>query len=545
MAVAIVNQKRWRTGLAWGAVALVLVLLVANLLHDTLFHGRSVEGSSGSASGGAAASDSKAVALPTSVTLTEGKWKTAGIKTEPAQMVKLSAEVGVAGRIEANIDRQVEVRPRANGVVREVHALLGQKVKKGDVLVVLDSPDIGTARLNLHNRQRELLTVRTEAAWKNEIAVNVARLIPELRALIPATEPEKKDVEHEPTAGQGHMDEHHQAELEKKYAELVKKYADRPLGANRGTLLEAYANFEIAHHENEKTSGLYRQKIVGEHPAFLAKHTEEAVQARFEAALEQVRFDANQHKLIADQQVKNAEAAVIDAAQRLRILGVAEDIDELLAHPEKALSAAADQDVTGYTIVAPFDGTIITKNAVPSQKAEMNDILFTLADLSNVWVMANVPESEFASLHALRGGTVHVTATAYPDRSFEARLLSIGAMVDPTTRTVPILAETPNPDDMLKLGMFVRIVLGSATSEELLIVPTAAVVEIENQKGVFLPDGKGKDPHTYTFRPVKLGREAGDRQVIATGLSRGEPVVSSGAFFLKSELILQNETEED
>ena len=100
-------------------------------------------------------------------------------------------------------------------------------------------------------------------------------------------------------------------------------------------MLEAYANFEIAHHENEKTSGLYRQKIVGEHPAFLAKHTEEAVQAKFEAALEQVRFDANQQKLIADQQVKNAEAAVIDAAQRLRILGVTEDIDELLAHPRR------------------------------------------------------------------------------------------------------------------------------------------------------------------------------------------------------------------
>jgi RND family efflux transporter MFP subunit len=543
MAVAIVNQKRWKTGLVWGAAALVAVVLVANLLHDTLFHGRTIEGSTGARN--EAAPDAKAVALPTSVTLAEGKWKSAGIKTEPAQVMKLSAEVGVPGKIEANIDRQVEVRPRANGVVREVHALLGQKVKKGDVLVVLDSPDIGTARLNLHNRQRELLTVRTEAAWKSEVAANVARLIPELRALIPATEPAVKDAGHEPNAGQGHMDEHHQAELEKKYAELVKKYADRPLGANRGILLEAYANFEIAHHENEKTSGLYRQKIVGEHPAFLAKHTEEAVQAKFEAALEQVRFDANQQKLVAAQQVKNAEATVIDAAQRLRILGVTEDIDELLAHPEKALSAAADQDVTGYTIVAPFDGTIITKNAVPSQKAEMNDILFTLADLSIVWVMANVPESEFASLHALHGGTVHVTATAYPDRSFEARLLSIGAIVDPTTRTVPILAETPNPADMLKLGMFVRIMLGSATSEESLIVPTAAIVEIENQKGVFLPAGKGQDDHTYTFRPIKLGREAGDHQVVTSGLSKGEPVVSSGAFFLKSELILQNETEED
>jgi multidrug efflux pump subunit AcrA (membrane-fusion protein) len=535
MHVAILNQKPWKTGLAWGAVALVAALLLANLLHDVLFHGRTLEASS--TAGTPAAADSKP-GLPSTVTLPEGKWKTANIETEPAQVVKLAAEVDVAGRIEANIDRQVEVRPRATGVIRTVHAVRGQKMKKGDLLVVLDSPDIGTARLNLHNRQRELVTVRTEAAWKNEVAANVSRLIPELRALIPATVPETGP-------GLTHIDEHHEAELEKKYAELEKKYAERPLGTYRGTLLEAYANFQIAHHENEKTTGLYRQKIVGEHPQFLAKHTEEAVQAKFEAALEQVRFDANQQKLLADQQVKNAEATVIDAAKRLEILGVFENIEELLAHPETALSKTADEDVTNYTIVAPFDGTIITKDAVPSQKAETSDILFTLADLSTVWVMANVPESDFASLHALRGGTVHVAATAYPGRVFEAQLLSIGAVVEATTRTVPILAETANPDDMLKLGMFVRIVLASVRTEEVLTVPTGAVMEIENQKGVFLPAGEEKDGHTYRFRTVELGREAGSRQVIKSGLTRGEVVVSKGAFFLKSELILQNETEED
>jgi multidrug efflux pump subunit AcrA (membrane-fusion protein) len=529
------SQKRWKTGLAWGGAALLGVLVVAYLLHSGLFRGRSHEASA--ATGTAGAGETKP-ALPTTVTLPEGKWKTASIQTEPAQMVKLAAEVGVAGRIEANIDRQVEVRPRASGVVRTVHAVRGQKVKMGDTLVVLDSPDIGTARLNLHSRQRELVTARTEAAWKNEVAANVTRLIPELRELIPKTEPAT-------TEAGTHMDEHHEAELEKKYAELERKYADRPLGTYRGTLLEAYANFQIAHHENEKTTGLFRQKIVGEHPQFLAKHTEEAVQAKFEAALEQVRFDANLQKIIADQQVKNAEATVIDAAKRLEILGVTEDIPELLAHPEAALSKTADEDVTNYTIVAPFDGTIITKNAVLSQKAESTDILFTLADLNTVWVMANVPESDFASLHALRGGTVQVTATAYPGRVFEAKLLSIGAMVEPTTRTVPILAETINPDDMLKLGMFVRIAFTGAKSEDVLTVPTSAVVEIESQKGVFLPAGEGKDGHTYRFRQVVVAREAGDRLVVASGLTRGETVVSRGAFFLKSELILQNETEED
>jgi cobalt-zinc-cadmium efflux system membrane fusion protein len=517
MAMAVSNRKAWTTGLAWWGLALLAALVLATLSHDVIFHRRTAEatpeGSAAVAARGPATPESQAMA--TTVILPEGKFRVAGIKTGPAAVTRQATEVGVPGRIEANIDHQIEIRPRASGVVREVHVVLSQKVKKGDVLVVLDSPDIGTARLNLHSRQRDLWTVRTEAAWKNEVAANVAKLIPELRAGTPA----------EKINGQ---------------------YANRPLGANRALLLEAYSRFEIASHEAEKTSGLHRERIVGEHPAFVAMHTREGAQANFEAELEQVTFDAKQQKLIADQQVKNAEAAVIDAAQRLRMLGVAEDIDALLAHPEAAVNGTADQDVTTYRIVAPFDGTIITKNAVPSQKAETNDILFTLADLSSVWVRANVPESEFASIQALQGGSVHVTATAYPDRAFEATLFSIGSVVDPTTRTVPILAETPNPDDLLKLGMFVRISLDSATSEQVLTVPDSAVVEIDGRTGVFLPAAtKGTQGHAYTFHAVRVGRASNDRRVVLAGLDKGASVVTSGAFFLKSELILQNETEED
>src|SRR5581483_6517614 len=194
-------------------------------------------------------------------------------------------------------------------------------------------------------------------------------------------------------------------------------------------------------------------------------------------------YDAAQEQRVAAQKVQLAEAAVIDAAQRLRILGVSEDIDDLLAHAGRATDPA-HEDVVAYKITAPFDGTIITKAAVPSQKAEMNDVLFTLADLSNVWVMANVGESEFSLLPQLKEGQIRLTAAAYPGKTFEARLLSVGAVVDPTTRTVPLLAETPNPDGILKLGMFVRIVLDSAATEDALTVPTAAVVEIEGKKGV-------------------------------------------------------------
>jgi RND family efflux transporter MFP subunit len=511
MAVAIASKSDRRASRdiwPWVAFGLCAAMLgVSFVFHDTLFHR-----ASGDPAEAAAEPAGQPAAAATTVTLPEGKFKVAAIRTEPARVVELPSEVGVPGRIEANPDRRVDIRPRASGVVREAKAALGQKVKAGDVLAVLDSPDVGTARLNLRSRQRELVTARTEAAWKDQVAANVARLIPELRRGVAA-------------------------------AEIEKQYADRPLGSNRALLLQAYAEFEIASHEEEKTGVLHKDKIVGEHPYFLALHTREGARAKFEGALEQVRFDANQEKLVADQQVAAAEAAVIDAAQRLRILGVREDIAGLLAHAADAAKASQDEDVTAYTIAAPFDGTIIKKDAVRSQKAEMNDILFSLADLSDVWVVANVYESDFSALPALQDGTIRLTATAYPGRTFEAKLLSVGSVVDPTTRTVPIVAQTANPDGILKLGMFVRIVLDSNQTKPELTVPSASVVEIEGQKAVFVPSGK--DGRTFALRPVKLGRESGDRQVVASGVEPGQPVVSAGAFYLKSELILQNETEED
>jgi multidrug efflux pump subunit AcrA (membrane-fusion protein) len=178
----------------------------------------------------------------------------------------------------------------------------------------------------------------------------------------------------------------------------------------------------------------------------------------------------------------------------------------------------------------------------------MNDVLFGLADLSTVWVMADIPESEFYVLPGFQEGKIRLNATAYPGRSLGARVLSVGATVDPTTRTVSMLAETSNAAGLLKLGMFVRIILDTANEAKGLTVPTGALVEIEGKKGVFVPDTKTPKTdgsQTFAFRAVKLGRESGNRQEIASGLAEGETVVSKNAFILKSELILQNETEEE
>ena len=348
MSIALADRQPLRSKikwvLPWAAAALCLAVMSVHLALDFFSRRQSEELAAGSAATPATqppTAQSPASQSPaSSVTLSETKLKVAEISTEPVRLQELPTELGVPGRIEVNADRRIEIRPRAPGIVREVHVVLGQAVKRGEPLVTLDSPDIGTARLNLRARQRELSTARIEAEWKSQVATAVALLIPEIRK---GTDP----------------------------SVIEKEFADKPLGSYRGSLLQAYAEFDIAVHEEEKTTGLRNQEILGEHPAVVARHTREGLQAKLYASIEQTKFDAAQEKRLADQRLRRAESDVIDAAQRLRILGVSENIRELLEHADRANELTFDEDVTIYRINCPFDGTVIKKRrgAQPASRA--------------------------------------------------------------------------------------------------------------------------------------------------------------------------------
>jgi RND family efflux transporter MFP subunit len=528
----------------WLGMGLCLAGLLGYVAYDVLIRSRALAAGT-VASTAAAKGESEPTASRNSVHLPAPKVKEAKIATEPARVDRIATGATVVGMIEANSNRQVEIRPRAAGVVREVHVVKEQKVKRGDPLVTLDCAEIGTARLNLRARQRELATARFEGAWRSEIAANVALLVPEVLKGIEERRGAAIDDEQHTESNTSSPAKPTTTNNTTDARAIEKRFAGKQLGTFRGTLLQAFAEFDIASHEEQKQASLRSQNIVGEHPALVARHTREGIQAKLEAAIEQVRFDAAQEKRIADQHVGQAEAAVVDAAQRLRILGVKEDIQTLLDHADQASAISRDEDVTFYQIAAPFDGTIIMRTAVPSQRAEPTDVLFVLADLRSVWVSAKVPESDVDKIPRFKDASYRLTATAYPGREFSARLLSVGTMVDPQTRTVALLAQTDNPDDLLKLGMFVRIMLDSKTTEAILTVPTSAVIEIETGKYVFSPLGQDSDGQKFGLRPVETGRESNNRVEIKAGLSAGDEVVTAGAFILKSELILQNEPEEE
>ena len=497
-----------------GLVA-ALSVAAATLAHDRLFHSSGTETAVATTEADPVATASEPADLDpmTTVVLAEGKFVSAQIKLGAAMVEKVAREVAVAGRIEADPNRRIEIRPKASGVVRTLPIQPGTKVRAGDVLVILDSAEVATARLGVRERQRALNTARAEADWKATVAANTETMIARLHKGASARD-------------------------------LTQEFADKLVGTSRGTLVAAWADLEMATHELDKQSNLNKKNIVGEHPVFIAEHTREGASAKFEAALEQVRFDVAQADRVARQQVRNAEEMVIDAAERLRILGVAENIANLLAHPEGASSLPDDfAAIASYPIVAPFDGTVVSTTAARSQRVDVADSLFLLADLSQVYTVANVPESDFALLPNLVGGKIRLTAEAYPAQSFAARMLYTGAEVDPITRTVRLVAEADNPDGMLKLGMFARIALDASLTESATVVPPGAVVDFEGVSALFQPDPQ--HPRTFTRHAVKLGRATPEGQIITEGIKAGDPIVIAGAFLLKSELILQNETEED
>ena len=143
-------RRAWPVAAGLVAVAAIVGVVVAV---------RSRVDSASSKAGDEAAARTKPDHDPkTTVVLPEGKFQAAGIALGAVRRDELATEVGVPGQISINPDRRVEIKPRVVGVVRSVEATIGRKVKAGDLLVTLDSPDVGTARLNLRARQRELAT---------------------------------------------------------------------------------------------------------------------------------------------------------------------------------------------------------------------------------------------------------------------------------------------------------------------------------------------------------------------------------------------------
>lgn len=212
------------------------------------------------------------------------------------------------------------------------------------------------------------------------------------------------------------------------------------------------------------------------------------------------------------------------AADRLRQFGVsASEVVRL----EKTGSVQHD-----VTIESPASGYITDFNALPNQYTQAETKLYTIADLSSVWVNANVYQSDVGQLKP--GTTATVTVDAYPGRNFRGRIDQILPQVDPSTRTVKVRLVFNNPGIALKPGMFVNVNIDIPLGRQL-VIPASAVLHAGTREIAFIDHGGGYlEP-----REIEFGPRLDDHVVVTKGLRAGDQIVSSANFLVDSEAQLQ------
>lgn len=247
-----------------------------------------------------------------------------------------------------------------------------------------------------------------------------------------------------------------------------------------------------------------------------------------ELAYERAR-DLHQHRAVSlaelqrrEAEMKTARAEARESQSRLELLGVPRQELERLGR-EHTIKA----DVP---LRAPFDGRVIMRNITRGEVVETQQKLFTVANLSDVWVFANVPEKDVQFIR--KDQAVEVIAAAYPHAVFSGTITYIGDMLDPATRTMRVRVTAPNPDKLLKPEMFAIVRVYAAASPDTLTVPLAAIQNGPAGKILFVQRGANE----FEVRTVKVGSEFGDVATVLDGVQAGEPVVTKGSFVLKSEM---------
>ncbi|HWH38336.1 MAG TPA: efflux RND transporter periplasmic adaptor subunit [Usitatibacter sp.] len=330
--------------------------------------------------------------------LTEAEMAAEGVKLAPVTRELMRAEVTLTATIEPDQDRIAHIAPRVPGRLIQVPARLGDVVRQGQVLALVDSVEVGEA----------------SAAYQ-----------------------------------------------------------------------QAASQLAVAKSEFERASKLREEDVVPE---------KEFLRTRGE--------------------YEKARAAHAAALDKLRMMGV-----------KPASNAESTLPVT-----SPLPGTVIEKHAVIGELAQPDKPLFTVADLSSVWIEARLYEKDLGRIRP--GAQATVTVTAYPDERFEGKLAYVSAVVERESRTVKARIEVPNRDGRLKPEMFATATIATQERRDTLAIPASAVTLLDGRQTVFVKRDAGFEP-----RLVELGERVGDRQVVTAGLVPGEVIVVSGTYALKSRLL--------
>lgn len=234
-----------------------------------------------------------------------------------------------------------------------------------------------------------------------------------------------------------------------------------------------------------------------------------------ERRLAEQGISSRKELLDAEAELRRMQASLRSAQTQLRVLG-------------------AGHGTGGqFGISSPFAGQVVARDVSLGEMVGPEDTLFTVADLSRVWIELSIFERDLTRVRV--GQSVAVRTSAYPDRVFQGRIVYVGSILDPERRTVAARVEIPNADGALKPGMFANASIQvGAGGPTVVVVPQEAVQEVDGRKVVFVPGDRAGE---FRPQPVDVGEPLdGGRVTIRSGITPGTRIVTRGAFALRSEL---------
>ncbi len=271
------------------------------------------------------------------------------------------------------------------------------------------------------------------------------------------------------------------------------------LGLAQSAYLKARARRHVAEQAYQRAKFLYQEKVIGQAEA-----------QRREGEMISIRAEAQ------------------EALEGLRLLGMDDKQIKSLERTQTIRSQVP--------IVAPFAGRVIARDLTKGELVETTHKLFAVADLSTVWVVANVSEKDISYMQhaaAVPNQPVEVHVAAYPDENFQGIVSYVGDVLDPATRTMQVRLTLENPTGRLKPEMFATIRVSSEPASDVLVVPETALQNDQSRSFVFVQ----QEPGVFEARTVKFGDKNGTFVEVFEGVREGEVVVKEGAFILKSELM--------
>jgi len=225
----------------------------------------------------------------------------------------------------------------------------------------------------------------------------------------------------------------------------------------------------------------------------------------------------------AENDVRSSEVALEAARNRLRILGKTDQ--EITDFQEKGTIDPAT------LITAPIAGTIVQRKVGPGQfvGSGSTDPVFIIGDLSTVWVVAFIRETEAPLVHV--GQAIYFTVLAYPDRSFPANISYVAAALDPTTRRLLVRATVNNSAGLLKPEMFASVKILTGEGDKAVAVPRDAIIYEGEAARVWVVRDKDSEK-AIELRRIKVGLTNGNMVEVVKGLAPGDRVVTKGSLFI-------------